>query len=325
MPAERAHYFTMNLLSIADKIGVLSLFLEQQKPENAIDFCGLHFPNKIGLAAGFDKDARFLNVLSKMGFGHVEVGTVTPLPQAGNPKPRLFRLPKDQALINRMGFNNNGVDAMVKRLKNRPKNLIVGGNIGKNKLTEDAIPDYLICLEKLYDYVDYFTINISSPNTPGLRDLQDKGPLLALLAAVIEKRDFLKSQKGIDRPVFLKIAPDLTETQIVEIAEIVIKTNTNAVVVSNTTIDRTNLKTSSNTIEEIGAGGLSGLPLRDKSNVALLTLSNLLPKNIGIIAVGGIMCKQDAQDKINMGAHLVQVYTGFVYQGLPLINKLANI
>jgi len=327
MPPERAHYFTMNLLQMLANLGILGLLIKPIKKQQNTTICGINFPNKVGLAAGFDKNAMYLDVLGKLGFGHVEVGTVTPLAQDGNPVPRLFRLPKDQALINRMGFNNMGVDAMVAKLKNRPKNLIVGGNIGKNKITpnENAAQDYLICLEKLFDYVDYFTVNISSPNTPGLRALQDKEPLTALLQQVIAKRDALSLNGTINRPVFLKIAPDLYPEQIKEIAEIIVLTKTDGVVISNTTIDRSNLTTDNQTIENIGAGGLSGAPVKTKSNDALLHLRKALPAHIPIIGVGGIMSKKDGEEKLLLGASLIQIYTGFVYGGVELIRKLAKL
>ncbi len=327
MAPEKAHYFTMNLLSFIAKLPFSNLFFGKINQTNSTEICGITFPNKVGLAAGFDKDARYLDVLSKIGFGHIEVGTVTPLAQDGNPQPRLFRLPQDRALINRMGFNNQGVDAMVERLKNRPKNLIVGGNIGKNKLTpnENAVDDYLICLEKLFPYVDYFTVNISSPNTPGLRALQDKEPLTALLSTLIAKRDVLSKANNRNRPVFLKIAPDLSKEQLHEIAEIVVLTKTDGVVVSNTTIDRNNLQTAATSIAQIGMGGLSGAPVKEKSDLALAILRKALPAAIPIIGVGGIMDKKDGMEKINLGASLVQVYTGFVYGGIGLIKKLNKI
>jgi len=327
MPPEKAHYFTMNMLQFFANLGILGIFVNAVKKEKPTVVCGLNFPNKVGLAAGFDKNAAYLDVFSKLGFGHVEVGTVTPLAQEGNPKPRLFRLPKDQALINRMGFNNDGVDAMVERLKVRPKNLIVGGNIGKNKVTpnEKAVDDYLICLEKLFLHVDYFTVNISSPNTPGLRELQEKEPLQALLHGVISRRNQLQIAHQITKPIFLKIAPDLFPEQIKEIAEIVVATQTDGVVISNTTIDRSNLATDSLTVEDIGAGGLSGAPVKAKSNDALLHLKKHLPKHIPIIGVGGIMHKKDGAEKLDLGADLIQIYTGFVYKGIGLVKALAKL
>ena len=302
LPAETAHYFTMNILMVLVRVPVLSwlIFPTRRNTQNSFtEVCGIHFPNKVGLAAGFDKNADYLHCLSKMGFGHIEVGTVTPVAQSGNPKPRLFRLPKDQALINRMGFNNLGVDHMVKRLKNRPKGLIIGGNIGKNKATPnaEAVNDYLICLEKLFPYVDYFTVNVSSPNTPGLRELQDKEPLTHLLKTVIQKRDKIASTYSINRPVFLKIAPDMDDAQIKEIAQIIEETKTDGVIVNNTTVDRSNLTSDSPLVESIGAGGLSGLPVYIKANQTLQTMRNHLSPSIPIIGVGGIMNASQAKEK----------------------------
>lgn len=330
LPAETAHYFTMNTLKVLVRIPLLSwIFFPKRQSGNSsnTEVCGISFPNKVGLAAGFDKNADYLHSLSRMGFGHIEVGTVTPVAQSGNPKPRLFRLPKDQALINRMGFNNLGVDHMVKRLKNKPKGLIIGGNIGKNKVTpnEEAVNDYLICLEKLFPYVDYFTVNVSSPNTPGLRELQDKEPLTHLLKTVIEKRDDMAREEKINRPIFLKIAPDMHADQIKEIAGIVEDTKTDGVIVSNTTIDRKNLSTDQNVVEHIGAGGLSGAPVFNKSNNAIRTMRKALASNIPIIGVGGIMDDRAGKEKMKHGANLIQIYTGFIYGGIGLIKKLGKL
>ena len=327
MPPEKAHYFTMNSLSLLSKIPLLSsLFFPKPNKDQKISFCGLQFTNKIGLAAGFDKDARFLDVLAKMGFGHVEVGTVTPLAQEGNPQPRLFRLPKDNALINRMGFNNQGVDAMVERLKNKPSNIIIGGNIGKNKLTpnENATKDYLICFRKLFKYVDYFTVNVSSPNTPGLRELQDKEPLTQLLQELMDERAKLLAKNKI-KPILLKIAPDMSEEQIKEVSEVVSSTGIDGIILNNTTLDRNDLKTPPEEIENIGAGGLSGAPMKTKSNDTLRIARKYLPSDFPIIGVGGISNQKDGQERIDTGANLIQIYTGFVYGGIGLVKKLAKI
>lgn len=330
LPAEKAHYLTMNVLKVVVRIPLLSwIFFPKGKSPNtsSTEVCGISFPNKVGLAAGFDKNADYMHCLSRIGFGHIEVGTVTPVAQSGNPKPRLFRLPKDQALINRMGFNNLGVDHMVKRLKNKPKGLIIGGNIGKNKVTpnSEAVTDYLICLEKLFSYVDYFTVNVSSPNTPGLRELQDKEPLTHLLKTVIEKRNDLARAGQINRPIFLKIAPDMDEIQIKEIAQIIEDTKTDGVIVNNTTVDRSNLNTKTELVDAIGAGGLSGLPVYEKANRTLQTMRNCLAPSIPIIGVGGIMQASHAQMKLDKGAQLFQVYTGFIYGGIGLIKKLGKL
>ena len=281
---------------------------------------GITFDNPVGLAAGFDKDAEIFDGLSSFGFGFVEIGTVTPLAQDGNPKPRLFRLPKDNAVINRMGFNNDGVESVTSRLRRKKSKIIVGGNIGKNKLTpnESAINDYEICFEKLFDYVDYFVVNVSSPNTPGLRDLQDKEPLTKLLNHLQK----LNHSKSNPKPLLLKIAPDLTNTQLDDIVEIVRETRLDGVVATNTTINRDNLKTVKIKIDEIGNGGLSGKPLKDRSTEVIRYLSLKSKKSFAIIGVGGISCSQDAIEKLEAGADLVQIYTGFIYQGPSLVKKI---
>lgn len=330
MPAETAHYFTLNTLQIALKTPLISSLVKQIlgfKNGATQEFAGIQFPNKVGLAAGFDKNAKYLDVMQTLGFGHVEIGTVTPKPQDGNEKPRLFRLVKDQAIINRMGFNNDGVDAIVERLKKRPKNLIVGGNIGKNKVTanEDAISDYLICFNKLYPYVDYFTVNVSSPNTPGLRELQDKAPLTELLKTLIEEREKLSKQHGIQLPVFLKIAPDLSQEQLDDIVELSIDSKIDGIVSSNTTISREGLKTDKIAVDAIGAGGLSGKPLKNKSNEVLAYLCKQLKGRLPVIAVGGIYDAADAQEKLILGAKLVQVYSGFIYEGPSLVKNIAKL
>tara|TARA_B110000046_G_scaffold57595_2_gene64321 strand:+ start:5257 stop:6300 length:1044 start_codon:yes stop_codon:yes gene_type:complete len=281
---------------------------------------GLKFPNPVGLAAGFDKDAKLYEELGCLGFGFIEVGTVTPLPQDGNPKPRLFRLPKDEALINRMGFNNGGVDQMIERLENRKLNQIIGGNIGKNKVTpnEDAISDYVICFEKLFDYVDYFVINVSSPNTPNLRELQDKEPLTKLLQTL----QGLNNAKPNRKAILLKIAPDLTNEQLDDIVEIVDSTKIDGIIATNTTIDRSNLTTSDSEVAGIGAGGLSGKPVRNRSTEVVRYLSEKSNKSFPIVAVGGIYTAEDAIEKLEAGADLVQIYTGFIYEGPSIVKRI---
>ena len=281
---------------------------------------GLKFENPVGLAAGFDKDAKLFDELGAFGFGFVEIGTVTPLPQEGNPKPRLFRLKQDNALINRMGFNNSGIEAVTSRLRRNKTKLIIGGNIGKNKLTpnEDAVSDYEICFEKLFPYVDYFAVNVSSPNTPGLRDLQEKAPLTALLNRLQE----LNSAKDKRKPILLKIAPDLTNAQLDDIITIVADTKIDGVIATNTTIDRNGLKTDKNKLKAIGDGGLSGKPVKSRSTEVIKYLADTSNKAFPIIGVGGIHSPEDALEKLDAGATLVQLYTGFIYEGPALIKRI---
>ena len=281
---------------------------------------GLKFENPVGLAAGFDKDAKLFDELGAFGFGFVEIGTVTPLPQEGNPKPRLFRLKQDKALINRMGFNNSGIEAISSRLRRKKTKLIIGGNIGKNKLTpnEDAVSDYEICFEKLFPYVDYFAVNVSSPNTPGLRDLQQKAPLTALLNRLQE----LNSAKDKRKPILLKIAPDLTNSQLDDIITIVADTKIDGVIATNTTIDRNGLKTDKNKLKAIGDGGLSGNPVKSRSTEVIKYLADTSNKAFPIIGVGGIHSTEDALEKLDAGATLVQLYTGFIYEGPALIKRI---
>ena len=281
---------------------------------------GLKFENPVGLAAGFDKDAKLFDELGAFGFGFVEIGTVTPLPQQGNPKPRLFRLKQDHGLINRMGFNNSGIEAVTSKLRRNKTKLIIGGNIGKNKLTpnEDAVSDYEICFEKLFPYVDYFAVNVSSPNTPGLRDLQEKAPLTALLNRLQE----LNSAKDKRKPILLKIAPDLTNAQLDDIITIVADTKIDGVIATNTTIDRNGLKTDKNKLKAIGNGGLSGKPVKSRSTEVIKYLADTSNKAFPIIGVGGIHSPEDALEKLDAGATLVQLYTGFIYEGPALIKRI---
>jgi len=321
---EVAHEFALKSLSILLRFPLIGSWIRKSfQPINAqpIVVKGITFPNTIGLAAGFDKNAKWLPLLKDLGFGHVEIGTVTPLPQPGKPAPRLFRLPKDNALINRMGFNNDGIDAVVERLKNRPAGLVVGGNIGKNKITpnEEAINDYTIAFDAIYDHVDYLVVNISSPNTPGLRDLQED----TFITSLFEKLQSIRTNKRIWKPIFLKIAPDFNQTQIHSLIETIKKANVDGVIATNTTIDRSNLRTSNKTVENMGAGGLSGKPLFEASNTILGFLAMELGE-IPLIGVGGVFTKEDYEQKISMGASLVQVYTGFIYVGPRIVRKILS-
>ena len=281
---------------------------------------GLHFKNPIGLAAGFDKDAELLSQMTDLGFGFLEIGTITPKGQPGNEKPRLFRLPKDQALINRMGFNNSGVDYVRKNLLKYKGNCIIGGNIGKNKITpnENAVDDYLLCFNRLNDVVDYFVVNVSSPNTPGLRQLQEAKSLEKIL---FKLQDINLSQK-INKPIFLKISPDLSRDQLDDIIEVVLKTKIAGVIATNTTIDRKNLKTSEEQIKQLGDGGLSGKPIRHRSTEIIRYLAKKSNRAFPIIGVGGIHSPEDAMEKLKAGASLVQIYTGFIYEGPRLIKNI---
>ena len=281
---------------------------------------GLKFPNPVGLAAGFDKDAKLYKELACLGFGFIEIGTLTPVGQPGNPQPRSFRLPKDEALINRMGFNNEGVQAAVERLRKRDKSLIIGGNIGKNKVTpnEEAVSDYEKCFTALYPYVDYFVVNVSSPNTPGLRELQDKEPLKNLLLKVQE----LNEQTKAPKPLLLKIAPDLTDSQLDDIVAIANEVNLSGLIATNTTISRDGLLTDKSIVENIGAGGLSGKPVKQRSTEVVKYLCSRLGKDFPVIAVGGICTAADAQEKLDAGAALVQVYTGFIYEGPAMVKTI---
>jgi dihydroorotate dehydrogenase len=274
----------------------------------------------VGLAAGFDKDAKLYKQLSHFGFGFIEIGTVTPLSQPGNEQPRMFRLPKDEALLNRMGFNNEGVIAAANRLRVQKANVIIGGNIGKNKNTanEDAASDYLKCFEALYEVVDYFVVNVSSPNTPNLRDLQDKEPLTKLLLELMQ----LNKTKPKQKPVLLKIAPDLTNSQLDDIIEIVAITKIQGVIATNTTIDRNLLNYEKEYALTLGLGGLSGKPLTNRSTEVIKYLHQKSNGAFPIIGVGGIHSADDALEKIKAGATLVQLYTGFIYEGPSLIKKI---
>ena len=315
----------MKRLSFAYSVGMLRSILKAcyvvKHPKLERTLWGLTFPNPVGLAAGFDKDAKYTDALACLGFGFVEIGTVTPRPQPGNPKPRLFRLPADKALINRMGFNNDGAEAAAHRLKTRKERIIIGGNIGKNKDTpnEQAADDYEKCFRELYDAVDYFVVNVSSPNTPGLRELQDKEPLTELL-----NRLQAINRQYHHKPILLKIAPDLTNEQLDDIIDIVRITELAGIVATNTTISRNGLITEVGIVNETGAGGLSGLPLKQRATEVIRYIHSRSNAEIPIIASGGIFTPADAQEKLDAGASLVQVYTGFIYEGPGIAKKICN-
>lgn len=321
---EKVHYFTIRLLKItlalpgAKWLFQKAFFVEDQKLETTI--AGLTFKNPVGLAAGFDKNATMFNEMYYCGFGFIEIGTVTPVGQPGNDQPRLFRVTEDSGIINRMGFNNDGVEVAIKNLKNKKVDIIIGGNIGKNKTTpnENADSDYEICFKQLFPYVDYFVVNVSSPNTPNLRDLQEKKPLTKLLKKLV----FLNSEKSNPKPIFLKIAPDLSDSQLDDIVDIVQEAQINGVIATNTTISRENLKTSKVDLETIGAGGLSGKPLRSRSTEVIRYLSKKSNKSFPIIGVGGIHSEKDALEKLEAGADLIQLYTGFIYEGPSLVKRI---
>lgn len=323
---EKAHHFTFTLLKFLFFIpGMKQLvrscycIMDDRLKRNVF---GIDFPNPVGVAAGFDKNGEYVKEFSAFGFGFVEIGTVTPVAQEGNPKPRMFRLVKDKALINRMGFNNDGAGQIANRLKKYRGEYIIGGNIGKNKTTpnEDAISDYIKCFDALYDAVDYFVVNVSSPNTPGLRSLQEKEPLQNLLTAIMKRNRSKPKQK----PVLLKIAPDLTFSQIDEILGIVIQTNLSGIVATNTTVERNNLQTPNHKLQAIGLGGLSGKPLSKRSTEIIRYIHDKSGGTIPIIGAGGIHSPEDALEKLNAGASLVQIYTGFIYEGPSLLRQISS-
>ncbi|MBL7702572.1 MAG: quinone-dependent dihydroorotate dehydrogenase [Ferruginibacter sp.] len=340
---EWVHYFSMNGLKFLCSIpGVKSLVASSLKPQGEnirtascrqYSLFNIQFPNRVGLGAGFDKNAKYLNELEALGFGFVEIGTVTPLPQAGNDKPRLFRLPKDKALINRMGFNNDGVEIILKRLEawktrnekqktRNQKRLIIGGNIGKNKITpnEDAWLDYEKCFLALHDYVDYFVVNVSSPNTPGLRELQEKNALHRILTNLQQLNSKLLNPK----PILLKIAPDLTTEQIDDVIELALEIKLDGLVASNTTISRDKLQTTNHKLQTIGAGGVSGLPVKARSTEIVKYIHQKTGGQIPVIASGGIFTGADAKEKIDAGASLVQVWTGFIYEGPSIVKNICG-
>ncbi len=319
MQPEQAHHFALSML---DKTNCLrptpNIYTAPTK------VMGLTFPNKVGLAAGLDKNAAHVSALGKMGFGFIEVGTVTPRPQAGNPQPRLFRLPEQQAIINRMGFNNDGVEQLVQNVQQAKYSGILGINIGKNKDTpnENAVDDYLICLEKVYPYADYVTINISSPNTQGLRDLQHEDELKQLLDQLKFAQTQLTEKTGHYRPIAVKIAPDLSDEAVIAIGQTIKNAGMDGVIATNTTIDKTVVAKLQHGSEE---GGLSGQPVRDQSTQVIRLLADSLNGELPIIGVGGILSAEDAREKLQAGASLVQVYTGLIYKGFDLVSELKNL
>lgn len=334
---EWVHYFSMNCLKWLCRIPFIKNLLTRRftlsDPTLAREHFGLSFKNPVGLAAGFDKNALYLNELEALGFGFIEIGTVTPRPQDGNAKPRLFRLPADRALINRMGFNNHGVKLVAERLrawnqrsrKQLPKGqqrLIIGGNIGKNKITanEEAWRDYEICFRELFDCVDYFVVNVSSPNTPGLRALQEKDALRKILSHL----QTINGQQPQPKPLLLKIAPDLTQEQVDDVIDLAMEIKLDGLVATNTTIDITGLKTPASQLAAIGAGGLSGKPVTARSTAILQYIQHKTNGQLPVIASGGIFTGQDAREKIDAGAALVQVWTGFIYEGPAVVKNICK-
>lgn len=367
-PTETVHHFSMNMMKLGCSLGVIRKSISDQfTPSNGSlskELFGLRFKNPVGLAAGFDKNALYLTELEALGFGFVEIGTVTPKPQAGNDKPRLFRLPKDKALINRMGFNNDGVNVVAQRLKEwrekqresqklkaksqksqaesnsssapnagsnarftiHDSRLIIGGNIGKNKVTpnEDAWKDYEICFRALFDCVDYFVVNVSSPNTPGLRELQEKDSLRKILSHLqtINQQESGEETALKPKPILLKIAPDLTTQQIDDVIDLAMEIKLDGLVATNTTISREQLQTTGQELEAIGAGGLSGAPVRTRSTEIVKYIHQKTNGQLPVIASGGIFTAEDAREKLAAGASLVQVYTGFIYEGPSIVKKI---
>lgn len=321
---ETIHHLIVNFLRIGFKIPGVSYLVKKAFVINddslKTSFLGMDFSNPVGFAAGFDKNAEVFNQFKNFGFSFIEIGTVTPKPQPGNPKPRSFRIPKDSGLINRMGFNNKGVDYAVNQLKNTKHNVIIGGNIGKNTATqnENAINDYVICFEQLYNDVDYFVVNLSCPNIKDLRKLQDKDSTILILNKLIE----LRKTKSAYKPILLKISPDLTNNQLDDVIETFNITGIDGIVATNTTISRDGLKTEKQRIEEIANGGLSGKPLRHRSTEIIKYLTDKSNGKIPIIGVGGIMSVDDALEKLEAGASLIQLYTGFIYEGPAFVKKI---
>jgi dihydroorotate dehydrogenase len=316
---EKVHHLCFSAIRLGSKIpgmsAILKYFYVIEDKRLETEVFGLKFKNPVGLAAGFDKDATLYKELTNFGFGFIEIGTLTPKAQEGNPKKRIFRLIEDTALINRMGFNNGGVEKAVEELK-KNKGVLIGGNIGKNKITpnENATADYVICFEALFDYVDYFVVNVSSPNTPNLRQLQEKEPLTKLLRTLQN----LNLAKPKQKPILLKIAPDLTDSQLLDIIEIVQDTKIAGVIATNTTLTRKGIKS----IKKVEAGGMSGKPLRNRSTEVIRFLSENSNKSFPIIGVGGIHSPEDAIEKLEAGASLIQLYTGFIYEGPSLVKAI---
>ena len=321
---ETIHFIVSCILKVTFIIPGLSYIISRlftlENKRLVRDVAGLKFKNPVGLAAGFDKNASLFNELSNLGFSFVEIGTITPEPQTGNKKPRSFRLAKDSALINRMGFNNYGIEEIVKRLKGKRFDIIIGGNIGKNTKTtnKDAYNDYEICLRKIYDHVDYIAVNVSCPNIDNLTELQDAKALENILHRLME----IRKKQTKHKPVFLKISPDLSNRQLDEIIDISVNTGINGIIATNTTIERKELRTSQDKIDKIGSGGLSGKPLTNRSTATIKYINKKLDGKLPIIGVGGIMSPEDAIEKIEAGATLVQVYTGFIYEGPYLVKRI---
>lgn len=322
LDAEHAHHLSLDLLRLGEKLGILSITAGKQPEANSVECMGLTFPNPVGLAAGLDKEGNAIDALGRLGFGFVEIGTITPQPQPGNPQPRLFRIIDKEAIINRMGFNNCGIEQGVKNVRSASSyNGIVGFNIGKNKITpnEQAVDDYLIALRGCWGVADYVTVNISSPNTPGLRDLQAADDTARLLDALKQEQQKLTIETGVTMPIALKVAPDLGEQQIAELSRVFLDGGLDGLIATNTTIDRAKVQGKRYADE---AGGLSGRPVTEKSTEIISAFHSHLGDDIPIIGVGGIMCADDAVDKLNAGAKLVQLYTGFIYHGPPLIRDI---
>jgi dihydroorotate dehydrogenase len=329
---EKVHYLSMNALKGLCNVGFIKTAITNYYSAGVSDgfsLFNLHFPNKVGLGAGFDKNANYLNELQALGFGFVEIGTVTPIAQDGNEKPRLFRLPADKALVNRMGFNNDGAEKIAHRLKNwrqqqegGKNTIIIGGNIGKNKITpnEDAWKDYTTCFKALYPYVDYFVVNVSSPNTPGLRELQEKESLRKIFSALENENKLLEQRK----PILLKIAPDLSDPQIDDVISLALEIKLDGLVACNTTIARDRLVTPAKVISRIGAGGLSGLPVQQRSTSITRYIHKKTAGQVPIIASGGIFTGKDAAEKLDAGASLVQVWTGFIYEGPAIVKNICK-
>ncbi len=321
---ETIHFIVSRILKVTFIIPGLSYIISRlftlDNKRLVRDVAGLKFKNPVGLAAGFDKNASLFNELSNLGFSFVEIGTITPEPQTGNKRPRSFRLAKDSALINRMGFNNYGIEEIVKRLKRKRFDIIIGGNIGKNTKTtnKDAYNDYEICFRKIYDHVDYIAVNVSCPNIDNLTELQDAKALENILHRLME----IRKKQTKHKPVFLKISPDLSNRQLDEIIDISVNTGINGIIATNTTIERKELRTSQDKIDKIGSGGLSGKPLTNRSTATIKYINKKLDGKLPIIGVGGIMSPEDAIEKIEAGATLVQVYTGFIYEGPYLVKRI---
>lgn len=322
LDAETSHELALDLLGAGERLRLIQPLIKDI-PSDPVEVMGITFDNPVGLAAGLDKNGDYFNALGQLGFGSVEIGTITPRPQPGNPKPRLFRLPEHQGIINRMGFNNKGVDHLVEQVKRRRFDGVLGINIGKNFDTpvENAVDDYRKCMEAVYDYADYITVNISSPNTPGLRDLQFGDTLKELLDELKDKQVELESRDGHYVPVAVKIAPDMDEVAIQQVAECLSVSGLDGVIATNTTIERSMVEGAKYADE---AGGLSGAPVRDKSTEVIQQLSQELKGSMPIIGVGGIVTGADAAEKIRAGASMVQVYSGFIYQGPALVQEAAR-